>query len=88
MVQRVYHFFEHNNLNDLDFISNPEEAPIDPKSRKFFLQEALPNYRATLLHFVGTSHSIQEALEEADMVAHHEGGAHSDSQILQYEGSP
>lgn len=40
VIQWVYHVFEHNKLNDLDFISSPEEDPINPKSRKF-LQEAL-----------------------------------------------
>lgn len=35
VIRWVYHFFEHNKLNDLDFISSPEEDPINPKSRKF-----------------------------------------------------
>lgn len=58
-----YHFFEHSIPDDLDFISNPEQAAVNPSSREF-LQGVAPslNYRAALLHFWGTSHTVKEAL--------------------------
>lgn len=51
MVQRVYHFYDHSDPDDLLFISNSEEASFDAESRELFLQKAPPNYRAALLCF-------------------------------------
>ena len=61
----------------LDFIFNPEKAPVDLKPRKF-LQGAPLNYRANLIHLMSISHVTEEAMEGVDLVAHHEGDGHPD----------
>lgn len=77
-VQSVYHFFKHSI-----FISNPKVAQLTLNPENYSCRKHPPNYRATFLYFVGTSHSIQEDVERIGMVDHHEEDAHPDSQILQ-----